>query len=63
MKHELSVRQVASMGGKARRDKLTPQQRTESARKARAAQTPEAISAAVRKGWETRRKNLQKNKS
>lgn len=30
----LTAREIAAMGGKARRDKLTPQQRSASARKA-----------------------------
>lgn len=54
---------MQSLGGQARRDSMTPQQRTDSARNARLAQTPEIRRAAILKGWETRRaKKAPRNK-
>lgn len=55
---------MQSLGGLARAAKLTPKQRTDSARKARLAQSPEVRHAAILKGWETRRaKKARKNES
>lgn len=54
---------IQSQGGIARAAKLSPEDRTAIARKARLAQTPEARHAAILKGWDTRRARKNKGRA